>query len=123
MKYSSKYSPPAPGLKVRLIKPLSNHFIDVFAKLDTGADITMIPQYVVDKLRLIPASRILVSTFNGYNKFKYTYFVDIIIHKYKFSMIETVSGRRQDALLGRDILNKLKIIFDGKNLNFDIQDP
>lgn len=79
MKYSFNYNPPAPALKARLTKPLSNHSIELEAKLDTGADITVLPEHVVNELRLIPASRLTVSSFNGQEVFRYTYFIDIAL--------------------------------------------
>jgi hypothetical protein len=38
-------------------------------------------------------------------------------------MVEVISAKRQDALLGRDILNQLKTTLDGKTMNFEILDP
>ena len=37
-------------------------------------------------------------------------------------MVEVISSKRYDALLGRDVLNKLKIVLNGKALTFDIFD-
>lgn len=123
MRYSFDYNPPAPALKARLTKPLSNNSIELKAKLDTGADITVLPEHAVNELRLIPASRVSVSSLDGQEVFRYTYFIDIAFQKYKFPMIEVISARRRDALLGRDVLNMLKTSLDGKALSFDLSDP
>jgi len=55
--------------------------------------------------------------------FRYTYFIDLAFQNYKFPMLEVISARRHDALLGRDVLNKLKAHLDGKSLTFDLSDP
>ena len=65
MKYSREYIPPAPSLKVKLINPFSNRSLELQAKLDTGADITVLPQHAISMLKLIPASHISITSFNG----------------------------------------------------------
>jgi len=123
MRYDNSYDPPAPVLRVKIKRPLSNLSMEILAKLDTGADITVVPQEIIEKLRLVPVSRISVSSFSGQRIFKYSYFADIEIQKYNFSMVEIIGGRRKNMLLGRNILNKLKIILDGKKLTFNLYDP
>lgn len=123
MKYSFEYSPPAPTLKVKLTNPFSNRSLKLQAKLDTGVDMTVLPQHAIGELRLIPASRISVSSFNGWKIWRYTYFVNISFHNFKYRMVEVINAKRRDALLGRDILNRLKTILDGKTLSFNFVDP
>lgn len=72
MNYSFEYSPPAPSLKVRFTRPFSDRSLEFQAKLDTGADMTVIPQHAVNELGLNPASRVSVSSFNGRKFWRYT---------------------------------------------------
>jgi len=123
MNYSSEYSPPAPSLKIKLARPFSDHSLELQAKLDTGADMTVIPQRAVSELRLIPASRVSVTSFDGQRIWRYTYFVNLSFNGFEYKMVEVISAQHRDVLLGRDILNRLKIILDGKNLNFSLFDP
>lgn len=123
MKYSFDYDPPAPSLKVKFKNPTSTHSIEIQAKIDTGADITVLPQHAISVLRLIPAGRLSVSSFNGQEERKYTYFVNLHFNNFKFRMVEVIGAKRPDALLGRDVLNLLKIMLDGKTMNLDIFDP
>jgi len=123
MKYNFEYSPPAPSLKIKLIRPFSSRSLEIQAKLDTGADITVLPQDVVGELRLVPASRISVSSFDGREVWRYTYFVNLSFHNFEYGMVEVVGAKRRDALLGRDVLNRLKTVLDGKNLSFSLRDP
>lgn len=97
--------------------------MEIEAKIDTGADITVLPQHVISELRLIPASRIYVSSFDGREEVKYTYFVNLYFNNFKFQMIEVIGAKRRNALLGRDVLNMLKTVLDGKTLNFEFSDP
>lgn len=123
MKYSFDYNPPAPALALRFTRPLSTQSIEIQAKLDTGADITVLPQSVINELRLIPAGRISVFSFNGREELKYAYFVDLSFHNFRFSMVEVIGARRHDVLLGRDVLNLMKTTLNGKDLSFDLLDP
>jgi predicted aspartyl protease len=97
--------------------------MEIEAKIDSGADITVLPQNVVRELRLIPAGRVTVSSFDGQEERKYTYFLNLHFGNFKFSMVEVVGAKRRDALLGRDVLNLLKTILDGKTMNFELLDP
>jgi predicted aspartyl protease len=123
MRYSLNYRPPAPALDVRVTKPLSDRSVELQAKLDTGADITVLPQHAISELRLIPAGHVSVSSFDGREEGRYTYFVELSFHNFEFPMVEVLGAGRRDVLLGRDVLNMLKAILDGKTLNFDLLDP
>lgn len=123
MKYSFKYFPPAPSLKVKLTRPFSNHSLELQAKLDTGADMTVLPKHAIGELGLIPASRVSVSSFDGREVWRYTYFVNLSFRNFEYRMVEVIDAKRRDALLGRDVLNRLKTVLDGKTLSFSFLDP
>jgi predicted aspartyl protease len=123
MNYSSEYFPPAPSLKVKFTRPFSDRSLELQARLDTGADMTVLPQHAVVELGLIPASRVFVSSFDGRKFWRYTYFANISFEGFEYKMVEVVDARRRDALLGRDILNRLKTVLDGKTLSFSLLDP
>ncbi|NHV98710.1 MAG: retroviral-like aspartic protease [Thaumarchaeota archaeon] len=123
MNYSFEYSPPAPSLKVRLTRPFSDRSLELQAKLDTGADMTVLPQQTVGELGLIPASRVSVLSFDGRRAWRYTYFVNLSFNGFEYKMVEVIDAKRHDALLGRDVLNRLKISLDGKSLSFSLLDP
>lgn len=123
MRYLLDYEPPAPALTVKLTRPLSSQSSESRAKIDTGADITVVPQQAVSGLGLVPARRLTVASFDGREESGYTYFVDISFEGFEFPMVEAISARRPDVLLGRDLLNLLKATLDGKGLNFELLDP
>ena len=123
MKYSLEYSPPAAVLKVKFINPILSYEAEIEAKLDTGADITVVPEAVIDRLGIVPAGRIDVTSFDGDGTVRYTYFVNLAFLGFTFEFVEVIGARRRDSLLGRDVLNRLKAVLDGKALEFDLVDP
>ncbi|MBS7637977.1 retroviral-like aspartic protease family protein [Candidatus Bathyarchaeota archaeon] len=104
-------------------KPFSDLSMEFQARLDSGADMTVVPQHAINELRLIPASRISVKSFDGRAVWRYTYYVNLSFQDFEFRMVEVIASKREDMLLGRDILNRLKAILDGKRLSFSLLDP
>ena len=91
-------------------------------KIDSGADISVIPQAWAAKLRLLPAGLFEVASFDGRTIEKPAYYVNISMNGFRFELVKVISSRRTNALLGRDILNRLKITLDGKGLKAQISD-
>lgn len=119
---SSFFDPPAPLAFVTLINPENNLEInDVPMLLDTGADVSLLPQVFVEKLN-INLSNSQQATLAGFNDLKsVSYLVKLHL------LIEGLTFRgeyyiiNQDyGIIGRNILNLLKVQFDGKNLRWDI---
>ncbi len=56
-KYNDNYDPPAPTAKIALKKiHNSERLRDIEMILDTGSDITILPQSVIDKLDIEPSA-------------------------------------------------------------------
>jgi hypothetical protein len=66
---------------------------------------------------------VAVGSFDEGDRARYTYFVNLSFLGLSFEFVEVIGARRRDLLLGRDILNRLKAVLDGKNLEFDLLDP
>jgi len=124
-KYDTTYLPPAPILEVTVSNPHKPEVegIPKEALIDSGAFMTAVPEDFVDKLKILPARKIKgVKGYKGKGQSHSTYFVDVSFNGYAF-YTEVMAVKRKNVLIGRDILNQLKLILDGKNLNFDILDP
>jgi predicted aspartyl protease len=124
-KYDSSEQPPAPYLAIKVVNPQTGDFAEERGKIDTGAFRTAIPEYLVDKLHLIPTSEEETKGYKEeiHQQKHYTYFVNIAFKDEIFDFVEVLAVRRPNVLIGRDILNRLKLILDGKNLSFEIVDP
>jgi len=123
--YNTTVAPPAPILDVKVSNPHQPEVegIDKEALIDSGAFMTAIPEDFVDKLDILPSREIDgVKAYKGKGQKHYAYFVNVSFGEYSF-YTEVLAVKRKNVLIGRDILNQLKLILDGKNLNFDILDP
>jgi predicted aspartyl protease len=122
--YDPDESPPAPMAECNVQNPISGVAKErQKAKLDTGASRTVIPEAWVEELDLMPADECTLYDFRGNGQVHLTYFVDIALNGNSFKWFEVVSTARTNVLVGRDLLNGLKVILDGKNLRFDLSDP
>lgn len=120
---SREFDPPAPVADVTVSNPVSQLAESGQGKIDTGADITIIPDAWVAKTRLIPAGIVEVASFDGRLAERPAYYVNILIDGFRFELVRVLSTNRTNTLLGRDVLNQLKLTLDAKNLHIHISDP
>jgi len=92
-------------------------------KLDTDADVTLIPSSLVGDLQLIAENVVKIVSYDGTETERTAYFVDLEIGRYKLECVEVVAVSRDNVLLGRDVLNQFNITLKGKDLSFEIVDP
>lgn len=123
-KYDFRYKPPAPVItKVMVIHPTSGVTCIEEGKLDTGADITVIPQRMISELNLSPKGRTWTRSYDGTYSHRLVYYVKMKIENINLPILRCVTSDRENILLGRNVLNRFFITLDGKNLHFEIKDP
>jgi Aspartyl protease len=123
MKYNENYLPSAPTANVKLRNQKTLESIkDVPMLLDTGSDITLLPQSYCEKIG-IEISTTEFAELEGFNQtITMAYYVRldfIFLNKMfrgKFMVLDRESG-----IIGRDILNKFSIIFNGINSEWNEQ--
>lgn len=120
---TDQFDPPAPVVMVEVSKPSSTLSERFKGKIDTGADISVIPNHLVKKWKLIPARIVETCGYDRKMEERRTYYVNVSFKELKLDFIEVISTNRRNVLIGRDVLNKLKISLDGKKLDFEITDP
>jgi len=115
MDYDFSVFPPAPRLEIRLIAPPhSTAYGPISAFVDTGADATIVP---IDIVRQLRAGVVTLKTVRGYTGGRHTvrtYLVDVVVGSLTLPGVEVVGDDATDEiLLGRDVLNKLRLLLDG----------
>ncbi len=93
----------------------------VTAKVDTGADLSAIPQTVATVLGLLPAQTIVAESFDGSRTHIETYAVILEVAQARFRYIEVILIPDDHALIGRDILNHFYAHLNGPDLTFDLR--
>ncbi len=121
--YEVSEQPPAPYVDLEIKPSFSTmSFLRYRAKVDSGAAMTVISSSLVDQWRLKPFSVVIVRGYNGQASTRPTYLVDLTIGNKKFTQLEVTLSLRTNVLLGRDVLNHLRIVLDGPRQTTEIHD-
>lgn len=89
--------------------------------LDTGSDITLVPKFAIENLDLdfSEGKEINLESFDGKKSVSRAVNLFMIFEKHKFRALFPII--EQDyGIIGRNILNKFKVVFDGQKLNWEI---
>ena len=120
---SSSFRPPAPFAYVEIKNPATGAIeSDVPMLMDTGADVTILPKWVIDRMDVIPDqnSGYEVSGFGDAINVLPAVQLEITFCKKRFRGRYLVVA--QDwGILGRNVLNLVSIALDGPNLTWGEQ--
>jgi predicted aspartyl protease len=118
---SNPFNPPAPVASVTLRDPGNgNTASEVLMLVDTGADITLVPQTSIEELKsdLDPHESYELKAFDGKRSFAQSVQLDLVFlrrtFRGRFLIIDTEAG-----ILGRDVLNHVAIALDGPHLSWE----
>jgi predicted aspartyl protease len=122
--YDTSWLPAAPFLPVQLASLAErSETIAVQSKLDTGADVTAIPYALIERLQLMPAGEIEVEGYDSRRATIRAYDVSLQIDQLRVNGLLVISFAEDYALLGRDVLNRLRILLDGPAQTTEILTP
>lgn len=116
-KYSETYSPPAPTVNIKLRNPETlESTTDVPMLLDTGSDLTLIPREFCDIIgvEVSKTEFLQLESFDRTTGIFYYVRLDFIFLNKLFRGNFLVYDH-PEGIVGRDILNKFSILFDGPN--------
>jgi predicted aspartyl protease len=112
---ASQYEPPAPVASVTLHHPDdAATFTDCLLLIDTGADVTLLPRAAVERIGIPQIANVqyLLAAFDGTQTTAPAAQVDMLflnrVYRGRYVLIDAEQG-----VLGRDVLNHLRLFFDG----------
>jgi hypothetical protein len=94
----------------------------VEALIDSGADATCIPEHVVERLELQPISILLVggAGVSAENRFVYRA-LSLGLEHISLDNYAVIAMPIEYGIIGRDLMNRLRIRLDGPELRFAIE--
>lgn len=112
--YNAAFDPPAPFLTIQVSRiNVDEPALMVECLVDTGADVSLIPQHLADTLELAPSDAMIVEGFDGEQQQLPLFAVDVVVESVRLNGLEVVSYPTSHAILGRDVLNHLRLLLDG----------
>ena len=122
MQYNNtNFNPPAPIIKTQISHPSGKYEeINFEMQIDSGADMTCIPESIVELIPNLRSGSINVLDYNGKLTTRITKYIIIVIGNQRL-LTNAILVENEIGLLGRDILNKYRTILDGPNLKFNLE--
>jgi predicted aspartyl protease len=119
--YSSEFDPPAILLTVTLSGVVhSRPRLTLPALIDTGADMTAVPETAVSRLRLFEVGRITVEDIGGRLSVMDIYTARLSVDSLGVQEIEVVQTAQPFIVLGRDWLQSYYLRLNGPKRQFEI---
>lgn len=88
---------------------------------DTGADQTVLPDHVIERLGLVPLELVEATGYGGEPVYRPTYYVRLLVRDLPPVELIVLGGWPEPyAIIGRDVLNRYRAVFDGPNLRLEI---
>lgn len=119
--YFERVDPPSPRMNVLIINPNpdeNNRRVSCNVLLDTGASDTILPLKVLRQCRIQPHSDKQVRGISGepIALLKFLVHIEIDGHLHRTMAL---GWNNEQALIGRDLLNRCTVKFDGPKLKFE----
>lgn len=119
--YDGRYIPPAPVLPVRVGRPGAVPEVFLSALVDTGADISVLPQGLPARLGLPAVGRVSVAGVDGLSHSLPVYAAEVALDGYR-KVVRAV-GLGETPLIGRDLLNSITVRLDGPKAILEVELP
>ena len=122
-KYSKNFNPPAPVIELSVSTPLPYSSTSSIALVDSGADITVIPEQIISRLKLRRVDFMLASGFGEGVSEAIVYSAALSIEGISEPLVYRVLSWSEDyALVGRDLLNKFIAVLNGLSQELSLRE-
>jgi predicted aspartyl protease len=122
-KYSKNFDPPAPVIELSISTPLPYGSTSSIALVDSGADITVIPEQIISRLKLRRVDSMLASGFGKGVSEAIVYSAALSIEGISEPLVYRVLSWSKDyALVGRDLLNKFIAVLNGLSQELSLRE-
>jgi hypothetical protein len=120
--YARECTPPAPFVHVTLRSPDGITAVADFpAQLDTAADRTVVPLRVIEELHLVQMGTITESGVGGQVAVLPAFLVELTVRQLQPLALKVIASPEEPFVpLGRDVLNRYRIVLDGPQLALEI---
>jgi predicted aspartyl protease len=119
--YGARYTPPAPVLPLSVGRPGVTPTVLLSALVDTGADISVLPQGLPVRLGLPAVGRVTVTGIDSLPRPIPVYAAEVAIDGYRATIRVVSLGAT--PLVGRDLLNRMTAHLRGPGAVLDIDLP
>ena len=119
--YDRIFQPPAPAVDLLLGSPRAVPDHPVRALLDSGADLTVIPEAMARDLSLVRVDVVAVFGVGQEALRSNIYVLSVLVPEMPVINLRVLSWSRPYALIGRDVLNRVRIVLDGPQLQLTLE--
>jgi predicted aspartyl protease len=119
--YDTQFDPPAIVLPVTIGGVVHRRpQIELSALIDTGADVTAVPESLVERLKLYPVGRLQLEDANAVKTVVFTYEANMAMAKETMEKMEVIVTPYPFVILGRDWLSDYYLLLDGPGRQFQL---
>ena len=121
--YDASYAPPAPTIELAFSSAVTDRSTpNLRAFVDSGADATIAPKSLLEDIQATFADDAYLRSQWGERRRVRLYVVDVRIGEWTLPGVTIVGDERSSELIvGRDVLNRLRVLLDGPALHVHVQ--
>ncbi len=98
---------------MKVVSPIHGRETKVDFRVDTGADMTLVPGMLIPELGTKAFDEVIIADFDSRTVRYDAHVVHLRLNGRIFENVEVIASETDTAYLGLDILNRIKVTLDG----------